>query len=90
VLISSRARGPELLLALHRRVAALEPWSLRFTMAVQAVAVMVYGWVSAGPVGAAVVVGLVVVGALGHRATVTRRSNVGTAGQASSAVWQRG
>jgi hypothetical protein len=86
VLISSRARGPELLLALHRRMAALEPWSLRLTIFVQAAAALIFAWASGGPVEAAVVVGLVVVGALRHRATVPRRSNVPTRRQASSAV----
>jgi MFS family permease len=86
VLISSRARGPELLLALHRQMAALELWSLRLTIFVQAAAALVLAGASAGRGGAAVVVGLVVVGALLHRATVPRRSNVGTGRQSSSAV----
>lgn len=58
VLMSSRAHGPEPLLALHRRLAALEPWSLRVTMVVQAGAALLFGWAADG------LPGLIVVGAL--------------------------
>lgn len=48
ILLSSRARDPEQLRSLHRRLAQLAPWSLRWAMTVSAGGAVAFGWVAGG------------------------------------------
>jgi hypothetical protein len=54
VLCSSRARTPDALRLLHRRLSVAEPWSLRAVIAVEAAAALSLGYAALGVRGAAV------------------------------------
>ncbi len=76
VLLSSAARTPARLQALHCRLDVLAPWSLRAVMLVVSLAAVAFGLALAGVVGGAVVLLVVVAGAVVRGAARPSRREV--------------
>jgi len=67
ILLSSRARDPEQLRSLHRRLAHLAPWSLRWATTVSAGGAVAFGWVAGGLLLAIGVMAVLLAAVLLHR-----------------------